>query len=75
MCNALMYMFCCIQRESFDDVDKDNDGFITLNEFNEFMIRTHGKGPTLEQWVKFHIADKRNNGKISKQEYDNMVNM
>lgn len=63
----------CIPHVKFDDIDKDKDGYITLNEFNDYMIEKTGKPPTLEQWIRFHMSDIRHDGKISRSEFSNMI--
>lgn len=73
ICSLLNFMFCIPKKLNFDDIDVDNDGFITLNEFNDFFKNKTGQPPSLEQWIKFHMADIRHDGKISKNEYNNII--
>lgn len=67
-CNFLGLLCSCVrvQNETFESADNDKDGRISLNEFHAYFMRTHGRPPTNEQWFKFHLADKNNNGYISK---------
>lgn len=66
-------LFCLPKRCNFDDIDKDKDGFITMNEYNDYIIKQNGTPPTLEQWMRFHLADVRHDGKISKLEFNNIL--
>ena len=45
------------QRPKFEDLDKNNDGFITEDEV------------TKEQWDRIKKRDKDNDGKVSKDEF------
>jgi Ca2+-binding EF-hand superfamily protein len=70
--NYLGFMFSCVKVENkeFDKIDLDHDGRISLNEFHSYYINTHGQPPTNDQWFKFHLADKNNNGYISKYDIE-----
>jgi len=54
----------------FEYADEDNDGKLSLNEFHSYYVRTFGKPPSTEQWIKFHLADRNNNGYITKYEME-----
>jgi Ca2+-binding EF-hand superfamily protein len=59
-----------VQSEEFDVVDDDHDGRISLNEFHSYFMKKYGRPPTNDQWFKFHLADKNNNGYISKYDVE-----
>lgn len=71
-CNVFGWMLSCVyvRNEKFDKADDDHDGRVSLNEFHAYYLKTHGKPPTNEQWFKFHLADKNNNGFISKYDVE-----
>ena len=74
MLAKLLRLLCCVpQKYNFDEIDLDKDGKITLNEFNEFMIKEKGHPPTIEQWLRYHLADTHHDGKISRQEFQNIL--
>lgn len=56
---------------NFELADKDKDGLISLDEFHSYYVKNYGKPPTNEQWIKFHLSDRNNNGFISKSDIDN----
>ena len=67
-CKLFGCLFTCQRpkNEFFENSDTDKDGRLSLNEFHEHYVNIYGKPPSNEQWMKFHFADKNNNGYISK---------
>lgn len=70
--NLFSYACLCykVHHETFEDVDKNNDDKITLNEFHTYFLKKYGRPPTNDQWFKFHLADVNNNGYISRFDAD-----
>lgn len=66
------YLFSCVKvnNKQFEDVDDDHDGRISLNEFHSYFMKKYGKPPTNDEWFKFHLADKNNDGFISKYDVE-----
>ena len=69
---CLGYLFSCVRinPKEFDAVDEDHDGRISLNEFHSYFLKRFGRPPTNEEWFKFHLAEKNNNGFISKYDVE-----
>lgn len=68
--NYFSYLCGCkkFMKDTFEDIDTNLDGKITLDEFHAYFKNKYGFPPTNEQWIKFHLADKNNNGYITKYE-------
>lgn len=66
------FLFNCVKVRNitFDDIDLDHDGRISLNEFHAYFISNFGVPPTNEQWFKYHLSDTNNNGYISKYDVE-----
>lgn len=62
------YICSCykVQHDVVDVADTDKDGRVTLNEFHAYHVKTYGKPPSNEQWFKFHMADRNNDGFVNK---------
>lgn len=71
-CNIFGFLFTCTKPkvDVFESADTDHDGRLSLNEFHSHHVNTYGVPPTNEQWMKFHFADKNNNGYISKYDME-----
>ena len=68
----LGYICSCYKFKNvrFDKADTDSDGKLSLNEFRDYFVKTYGKPPSIEQWMKFHFADINNSGYVTKAEID-----
>jgi len=64
------YLCVCtkLNHSTLDDADEDNNGRLSLKEFFDYFVNVRGKPPTNEQWFKFHLADRDNDGFITKQD-------
>jgi len=64
---------CFLKKDiEFDDIDTNEDGCISLQEFHNFFIIHKKRGPTLEEWIKFHLNDINDNGTLSKKEFESI---
>lgn len=61
---------CCCTGVEFNDIDVDQNGLITMNEFHSYILQKTKKSPTIENWMRFHLADKNGNCMITKSEFD-----
>lgn len=65
--------YCFLKKNiELDDIDTNEDGCISLQEFHNFFITHKKRGPTLEEWMKFHLNDTNNNGVLSKKEFEHV---
>ena len=67
------YVCLCAKKEKnkiFEEVDHDNDNKITMNEFHHYYKLKYGEPPSKDQWFKFHIADKNNDGCLTKEDIE-----
>tara|TARA_Y100000816_G_C26038468_1_gene543818 strand:+ start:836 stop:1093 length:258 start_codon:yes stop_codon:yes gene_type:complete len=69
-CFGIKFYCLCTKEnnQEFDIVDTNSDGKISLNEFHNYYLKKFGKPPTNDQWFKFHLADKNNDGYITEEE-------
>jgi Ca2+-binding EF-hand superfamily protein len=71
-CTCFGWFFSCVRPRNpdFEDADIDHDGRLSLNEFHAYYVRKYCRPPTNEEWMRFHFADKNNNGYISKYDIE-----
>ena len=65
--------------QSFVDLTKynltdiNNDGYISMEEFENIYVDKTGQRPSWNDWLKFMKCDKTNDFKISVKEYMNYM--
>ena len=62
------------QIKDFSKLDVNKDRRISLNEFNDYYFAKKGHGPSNDEWMKFHFADKENDGFITISEFETFLN-
>ena len=59
------------RHDRFQNTDTNNDGFITMEEFEKVYIEKVGDRPTWKDWSNFMDCDTNKNKKISILEFAN----
>lgn len=57
----------------FDRLDLNRDGKISMSEFSDYYYVNRRRAPTNDEWMQFHLADKTNDGYITKKEFLNYM--
>lgn len=72
LCMMGGWIFSCVRAkerfEEFDKADQDEDGMISVSEFQEHYCATKGREPTFREWVQFHAADYDDDGFVSRND-------
>lgn len=69
-CYRLLVSCVWVRNKEFELYDRDQDGRLSLNEFHEACVTKYGRPPSTEEWMKFHLVDRNNNGYVTKAEIE-----
>ena len=72
LCVMCGWVFSCVRAkdrfDAFDKADEDEDGMISVLEFQEHYRATKGREPTFREWIQFHAADYDDDGFVSRND-------